>query len=207
VLGYAELLLAGASDSLSLTQTEDVQTIHRSASRLVDLVTQMLDFSRLDEGHVTLTREAVALTQIVDDVREGVAPQAAAKSLPVRVDVPAHLPPVLGDTRGIHQILLNLVSNAIKFTERGEVRISTELTDGEVAVLVHDTGIGIDSEVLPHIFEAFRQADGGMTRRYEGAGLGLAIARKLAEVMGGRIAVESEFGRGSTFTLYLQRAP
>jgi len=107
---------------------------------------------------------------------------------------------------GVHQILLNLVGNAVKFTERGEVRISAEASEDQVAVMVNDTGIGIAPETLPHIFEEFHQVDRGMTRRYEGAGLGLTIATRLAERMGGRLSAESQPGIGSTFTLHLPGA-
>ena len=203
VMGYAELLLAGPEGSLTPEQTEDVQTIRRGATRLVHLVTQMLDLSRLEAGQIELQAEPVALAPIIEEVRRDMTSQAAAKGLALISALPAELPPVLGDEMGVHLILLNLVSNAVKFTEEGEVRISAQATDGEVAITVRDTGIGIAAEVLPHIFEEFRQAEGGMTRRYEGAGLGLTIARLFAELMGGRITVESQLGHGSTFTLRL----
>ena len=206
VMGYAELLLAGPAGSLTPEQTEDVQTIHRGAQRLVALVQQMLDISRLDAGQFALKSEPVTLAEIIDQVRQDVAPQAASKALTLRVDLPADLPPVMGDAMGIHQILLNLVGNAVKFTDAGEVRISAETRDGEIAVLVRDTGIGIAADDLPCIFEEFHQADADLVRRYEGAGLGLAIARKLAELIGGRLTVESQPGCGSTFTLYLMSA-
>ena len=203
IMGYAELLLAGPEGSLTPEQAEDVQTIRRGATRLVDLVKQMLDLSRLDAGQLELKTEPVSLPAIIEQVRQDVAPQAAAKALAMCVDLPAELPPVLGDAMGIHQILLNLVGNAVKFTDHGEVRISGEQMDGHVAVAVRDTGIGITPESLPHIFEEFRQVDRGMTRRYDGAGLGLTIARRLAERMGGSLSVESQPGSGSTFTLHL----
>ena len=184
-----------------------MQTIHRGAHRLVALIKQMLDFSRLDAGQTSLKTESVALPGIIELVRQDVAPQAAAKSLSLCIMLPEDLPPVLGDATAIHQIVLNLVGNAVKFTEAGEVRISATATVDEVAVAVSDTGIGMSPEALPGIFEEFQQVDHGMTRRYEGAGLGLAIARKLAELMDGRLTVESRPGRGSTFTLHLAPAP
>ena len=206
IMGYAELLLAGPKQSLTPEQAEDVQTIKRGANRLVELVKQMLDISRLDAGQLELNVEPVSLASIVKAVRQDVAPQAAAKSLTLTIDLPVDLPPVLGDEMGVHQILLNLVGNAVKFTERGEVRISAEASEDQVAVMVNDTGIGIAPETLPHIFEEFHQVDRGMTRRYEGAGLGLTIARRLAERMGGRLSAESQPGIGSTFTLHLPAA-
>jgi signal transduction histidine kinase len=205
IMGYAELLLAGPEGSLTPEQADDVRTIRRGATRLVALVKQMLDLSRLDAGQIALETEPVALAAVIDDVRQDVAPQAAAKAVTLRIDLPDDLPPVQGDAMGIHQILLNLVGNAVKFTEAGEVCISAQATDDDVAIAVRDTGIGIAADALPHIFEEFHQLDSGMSRRHEGAGLGLTIARKLAELMGGRLTVESRPGRGSTFSLHLHR--
>ena len=206
VMGYAELLLAGPKGSLTAEQSEDVRCIHQGATRLVGFVKQMLDLSRLEAGQMGLKSEPVDLPQIVDEVRQNVAPQAAEKSLRLHVDLPQDLPPVLGDAMGIHQILLNLVGNAVKFTDRGAVRISARVVADRVEIEVNDTGIGIAADALPHIFEEFHQADSGTTRRYDGAGLGLAIARRLAEQQAGEIRVTSQFGVGSIFTLQLSIA-
>jgi signal transduction histidine kinase len=113
------------------------------------------------------------------------------------------LPPLQGDPLRLHQILLNLAANAVKFTERGSVLITASTANGAVDVAVSDTGIGIPPDILPHVFEEFRQADSGMTRRHTGAGLGLAIAKRLAEQHGGRISAVSTPNKGSTFTLHL----
>jgi signal transduction histidine kinase len=203
IMGYAELLLAGPQNSLTPEQVEDVQTIRRGASRLVDLVKQMLDLSRLDAGQLELTATAVALPPVIEEVRQGVAPLAAAKDLTLRIELPAALPLVVGDEMGLCQILLNLAGNAVKYTDQGEIRIGAERLEGEVAVTVSDTGIGIAPDVLPHVFDEFRQVHGGTTRRYDGAGLGLTIAKRLAERMGGRLSVASQPGSGSAFTLHL----
>jgi two-component system sensor histidine kinase/response regulator len=206
IIGYAELLLAGPKTSLTSEQAEDVQTIRRGANRLVDLVKQMLDISRLDAGQLELKAEPVSLRSVIESVCQDVAPQAAAKTLTLCIDLPIDLPHVLGDEMGVHQVLLNLAGNAVKFTERGEVRISAEASEDEVAVVVTDTGVGISREALPHIFDEFHQGDRGMTRRYDGAGLGLTIARRLAERMGGSLSAESQPGIGSTFRLRLPAA-
>jgi len=203
IMGYAELLLAGPQNSLTPEQVEDVQTIRRGASRLVDLVKQMLDLSRLEAGQLELTATAVALPPVIEEVRQGVAPLAAAKDLILRIEVPAALPLVVGDEMGLCQILLNLAGNAVKYTDQGEIRIGAKRLEGEVAVTVSDTGIGIAPDVLPHVFDEFRQVHGGTTRKYDGAGLGLTIAKRLAERMGGRLSVASQPGTGSAFTLHL----
>jgi PAS domain S-box-containing protein len=203
IMGYAELLLAGPRNSLTPEQVEDVQTIRRGASRLVDLVKQMLDLSRLEAGQLELTATAVALPPVIEEVRQGVAPLAATKGLALRIDLPEDLPLVVGDEMGLCQVLLNLAGNAVKYTDQGEVRVSAERIEGEVSVTVSDTGIGIAPDVLPHIFDEFRQVHRGTTRKYDGAGLGLTIAKRLAERMGGRLSVASQPGTGSSFTLHL----
>ena len=203
IMGYAELLLTGPEDSLTPEQVEDVQTIRRGASRLVDLVKQMLDLSRLEAGQLELTTTAVALPPVIEEVRQGVAPQAAAKGLTVRIDLAEDLPRVMGDEMGLGQVLLNLAGNAVKFTDQGEIRIRAERLEDGVAVSVSDTGIGIAPDALPHIFDEFRQVHHGTARQYDGAGLGLTIAKRLAELMGGRLSVVSQPGTGSTFTLQL----
>jgi PAS domain S-box-containing protein len=203
ILGYADFLLHGPSGALTREQAEDIGYIEQGARRMSTLVDQMLDLSRIEAGRLQLVLEQVDLSQVIEQVRQDIAPQAAAKNLYLVIDVSPSPPLVQGDPVRLHQILLNLVSNAVKFTERGSVRVSVTEVDGGVDIAVSDTGIGIAAEALPHIFEAFRQADSTVNRRYGGAGLGLAIAKQLAELMGGRINVVSHLGDGSTFTLHL----
>jgi PAS domain S-box-containing protein len=203
VLGYAELLLAEDDSSLSDRQIEDIQAIQQGAQRLVALVGEILDLSRLEAGQLELVSEPVDLAEIVRQVRQDVAPQAAAKGLALAIELPPAIPTIHGDAKRLRQILVNLAGNAVKFTDEGAVRITVSETADAVSVAVSDSGIGIAPEELPHIFDEFRQATSGMTRRYTGAGLGLAIARKLAEQHGGSIGVTSQLGAGSTFTLSL----
>ena len=203
VIGYSDLLLAGPRGSLTSQQAEDVGYIQQGARRMIALIDQMLSLARMEAGHLELAAVPVDLAEILEEVRQDVAPQAALKSLDLCIDVPPALPPLLADPVALRQILLNLVGNAVKFTDRGEIRVSAGAAAGGVAVCVSDTGIGVPGEALPHIFDEFRQVSGGTTRRFGGAGLGLAIARKLAEQHGGHISVESEPGAGSTFTLFL----
>ena len=210
VLGYADFLLDGPAGSLTPDQREDIGFIRAGAKRMVALIDQMLDLSRMEAGRLELTARPVDLGEIIEQVRQDVAPQAAAKSLDLIIDLPPALPPVLGDPDRLRQVLLNLAGNAVKFTDVGSVRIVARAIDAGVEVAVHDTGIGITAEALPLIFEEFRQVDSSMTRRYGGAGLGLAVAHRLAEQMGGRIAVTSVPQFGSTFTLHvpvLERQP
>jgi signal transduction histidine kinase len=202
VLGYADLLLAGPADSLTSEQTEDVRCIQQGAKRIIALVDQMLDLSRLQAGRLEFQVKPVDLAEVVEQVRQDVAPQAAVKSLTLAIDIPASLPRVRADAMRLRQILLNLIGNAVKFTDKGSVRLSARESEAGIEVAVQDTGIGIPEAALEHIFEEFRQADSvTTTRRYGGAGLGLAIARNLAEQQGGTISVKSTPKVGSTFTL------
>ena len=207
VLGYADFLLLN-DDSLAAEQREDLRYIHGGATRMMTLINQVIDLSRMEAGGLELAAEAVDLGEVIEQVRQDVAPQAAAKGLELAVDVPPTLPRLVGDAERLRQAVLNLAGNAVKFTDAGVVRITAGAGDAgrELTVAVSDTGPGIAPEALPHIFEEFRQASGIMTRRHEGAGLGLAITRRLIEQMGGRVTVESSPGVGSTFTLRLPAA-
>jgi PAS domain S-box-containing protein len=204
VLGYSESLLGGPEELLTAEQREDIGYIHQAGGRMIALINQMLDLSRMEAGRLQLAAEPVDLVQVIEQVRQDVAPQAAAKSLTLQIDLPHSLPPVTGDAERLRQILLNLVGNAVKFTDSGCVRVTAAPTpSGGVNVTVSDTGIGIPTDAMPIIFDEFRQIDSSLTRRHGGAGLGLAIARKLTEQMGGSISVSSEPSVGSTFTLHL----
>ena len=206
VLGYAELLLLNDGRGLSSDQAEDVQAIRRGAERVVALVGQMLDLSRMEAGQLTLEIKPMRLAEVIEQVRQDAAPLAAAKGLELAVTVPPDLPMISGDAERVRQIVLNLVGNAVKFTEAGTVSIDVRRVHGGLQVAVSDTGIGIAPDALPHIFMEFRQAEAGLTRRYNGAGLGLAIAKRLAEQHGGHLGVTSQPGAGSIFTLVLPAA-
>lgn len=203
VLGYAEMLLADPAGSLTSQQREDVDFIHQGAGRMVALIDQMLDLSRMEAGRLELTSRVLDLPEIIEQVRQDVAPQATAHGLALSFHLPPHLPEVVADAARVRQILLNLVGNAVKFTPQGAIDVVVGAVGSELAISVRDTGIGIPAEALPHIFDEYRQVDGGLTRRYGGAGLGLAISQRLAEQMGGRITVSSQPDLGSTFTLFL----
>ncbi|MDQ2651647.1 MAG: PAS domain S-box protein [Chloroflexota bacterium] len=203
VLGYTELLLANAASKLTVEERNDLRYIQQGGLRMLNLINQLLDLSRIEAGRLEVAHKPVDLAEIVELVRQDVAPQASQKGLALRIDLPASLPPVVGDPERLRQILLNLVGNAVKFTDAGLVTIRATVQDVVVAITVTDTGIGIPPEDLPQIFEAFRQADNTLARRHGGAGLGLAIAQRLAELMEGEITVESRQEEGSTFTLVM----
>jgi signal transduction histidine kinase len=148
----------------------------------------------------------VDVAETVDRVRRMVAAQAAAKGLDLDVVAEPDLPLVAADVNRLIQVLLNLFGNAVKFTERGHVHCTVGREGAGVEITIRDTGIGISPEALPRIFDEFRQADSGTTRRFGGTGLGLAIAKRLIEMHGGTIAAESAEGAGSRFTLWLPAA-
>ena len=206
ILGYAEFLLDDPHANLSDEQRVDLGYIQLGGRRMLTIVNEMLDLVRIEANGLSLRRDTVDLAQVLEQVRQDVQPQAAARRLDLQMRIPENLPPLHGDGERLRQILLNLAGNAVKFTETGSVEISVAV-DGElVAFRVRDTGFGIAPEALPQIFDAYHRADHGRAPQV-GAGLGLAIAQRLATLMGGQITVESTPGMGSTFTLCVPTSP
>jgi len=179
------------------------QRIDKSGRHLLGLINDVLDFSKIEAGQLTLTINPYSIKDVIQAVVTGTQSLATEKKLELRITAPSDLPAASGDERRIAQVLLNLVGNAIKLTDAGEVRIHAAATDGALAVSVADTGPGISPADQEHIFEEFRQAEGSIAQRKGGTGLGLAIAKKIVEMHGGKIWVESEVGKGSKFTFSL----
>jgi signal transduction histidine kinase/ActR/RegA family two-component response regulator len=203
LLGMLELSLM---DDMPDGHRETLQTAKSSTLSLLGLLNDLLDFSKIDAGGMALESIPFDLPKLVNDVARLFRPQARQKGLELAVDVP-QMPLVEGDPTRIRQVLLNLVGNAVKFTERGRVSIEVSVRGSdplEVRFSVSDTGIGIPREKLPLIFEAFTQADSDTTRRYGGTGLGLAICNRLIALMGGTLEVHSDAGKGSRFTFNLR---
>jgi signal transduction histidine kinase/AmiR/NasT family two-component response regulator len=199
VLGMAQVL---ERDAQSKAQRDRARTIVRSGNALLSVLNDVLDMAKVEAGKLE-TAAAFDLTELIEGACESFRDTAAAKGVALdwRVDAAACV--WVGDAARIRQILLNLVSNAVKFTPLGAVRVVAGAAGGVVRIAVTDQAGGIAAEKLPHLFEKFSQLDGSATRRFGGTGLGLAISRELAGLMGGEILVESEEGRGSTFTLVL----
>jgi signal transduction histidine kinase/DNA-binding response OmpR family regulator len=201
VLGMAELL---AKTDLTSRQKTFTDVIVKSGNALLTIINDILDFSKINAGQLALDPGPFCLVEAVEDVATLVSARVAEKNLELIVRVDPHLPAfVVGDAGRFRQIITNLLGNAVKFTEKGHVLIdvSGEVVDGaiQMKVRVEDTGIGIPAEKLHSVFEKFAQVDGSSTRRHEGTGLGLAISARLIDLMGGKIGVESEIGRGSVF--------
>jgi signal transduction histidine kinase/HAMP domain-containing protein len=203
VLGYTELIQDGIYGEVRQTMADVLERIQQNGRHLLGLINDVLDLSKIEAGQLTLAPSDYSLRELVLDVVSATEALAAEKNLALEVDVPADLPRGRGDERRLTQVLLNLVSNAIKFTEAGSVHIGAQLEDGNFVVAVTDTGVGIAPEDRERIFEEFQQVDSSSTRRKGGTGLGLAIARRIVELHGGRIWVESTPGEGSTFSFTL----
>jgi signal transduction histidine kinase len=206
ILGWTSMLQQGTLDQQSTQRA--LQSINDNASRQLRLVEDLLDFSRLQSGRMSLELKHLDLRAVLRDVVESVVPVAASGN--VQLDI-APVPEVhlTGDSRRLEQVFLNLLGNALKFTpEGGRVAVTVETADGEVRIQISDTGPGIDPEFLPHIFEAYRQAGAAASSHYGGAGLGLSIAKELVEAHQGRITAESPGpGRGATFVVTLPATP
>ncbi|MCC6313442.1 MAG: PAS domain S-box protein [Thermomicrobiales bacterium] len=203
IVGYTHLLLEGMSGPLLPEQEADVRQIADGADRLLTLINDVLDLARIEAGRITLELEPVDLIDIAAQAHADIAPMAARKGLSLTLETPPALPALRADRARLHQILLNLVGNAVKFTQDGGVRISARETGEAIELMVADTGVGIAPEALDRIFDEFEQADTSTTRRFGGTGLGLAITRRLVELHGGTIGVTSAPGVGSTFTVTL----
>jgi PAS domain S-box-containing protein len=219
ILGMTELLLG---TPLNDKQRRFAKAVYRSGESLLEIINDILDFSKIEAGRLELAPTDFSLRGVVEDTLELLAPRAHEKGLELSFHEAPGLPPAVhGDPLRLRQVLTNLIANALKFTERGEVvvdlRLKTpapvpgEAGDGPAPLWlsfnVRDTGIGIEAEVLPRLFSAFTQAHGGMSRRYGGTGLGLAISKQLIELMGGRIEVRSQPGVGSQFIVELPVEP
>jgi signal transduction histidine kinase len=173
--------------------------VEQSGRHLLGLINDVLDLSKIEAGQLALSLNEYSMKQVIQTVFTAVEALAGEKTLALKVTVPADLPRGTGDERRITQVVMNLVSNAIKFTDAGEVRAAAAASDSAFVVSVADTGPGISAADQQKIFEAFQQVDSSSTRKKGGTGLGLSIAKRIIELHGGRIWVESSPGEGSTF--------
>jgi PAS domain S-box-containing protein len=207
VIGMTTLLL---DTPMSADQRDFAQTIHASSEALLEIINDILDYSKADVGKLELERRPFDLRRLIEESLDLVTPRALEKGLNLAYQIEDGTPEaLLGDAVRLRQILVNLLSNAVKFTHQGEVFATLDgQTDAAGGVMLHvaveDTGIGIAADHLPRLFNSFTQVDASTTRKYGGTGLGLAISKRLAELMGGRVSVESTPGRGSVFHVWVQ---
>ncbi len=224
IIGYSEMLLSQVYGELNPKQVDRLSRVYTGGKHLLNLINDVLDLSRIETGQMNLVLAPLSIAEVIYDVITDMTARAQAKGLAIRVEMPPELPQVRADAMRIHQILTNLVDNAIKFTDSGSITVrarrvasqgeqfttpemaapSVALPDGEwLAISVADTGIGISPADQQLIFDAFRQVDSSSVRKYEGTGLGLTIAQHLVRMHQGLIWVESSPGAGSTFTILL----
>jgi PAS domain S-box-containing protein len=201
IIGYQALLTEGINGSLNESQLAQLSRIRASADHLLELIDEVLTFSRLEAGKEVVRWDDLNLRPIVEEAVTMVRPLAEAKGLSLRVDVPDTR--VVTDGGKVRQIVLNLLSNAVKFSERGDISLRARVQERTAEILISDTGMGITGENLERIFEPFWQVEQSSTRRAGGTGLGLTVSRSLARLMGGDVTVQSKLREGSTFTVTL----
>jgi len=204
IIGYSSLLLDKAYGEISTKQEQSLRRIDTNAKNLLQVISNVLDISKLSAGHMTLYPEPCDFKEIAHEVFSAVECLAQERNLTLTIDVPMSIP-IRTDKTKLKQVLINLVGNAIKFTHRGSVTLRAEVLTGpfRIRIYVQDTGIGIKEEDLPLLFEDFKQLDASSTREYGGTGLGLSITKKLVELFGGAIRVQSILDVGSTFIVTL----
>jgi signal transduction histidine kinase len=199
ILGYTELIIDRIYGEVPETIRDVLERVQKSGRHLLDLINDVLDLSKIEAGQLTLSLTDYSFRDMVHTVVSAMESLAAEKGLILNVDVEADLPVALGDERRIAQVLMNLLGNAIKFTETGELKVGATRAEGEFLVAVSDTGPGIAESDQQRIFEEFQQVDSSSTRAKGGTGLGLAITKRIVEMHGGKLWVESVLGQGSTF--------
>jgi signal transduction histidine kinase len=204
-VGYADLLLLGIAGPIAPQAQQYVDRMQACAKHLVGLIDQILIFSRMESGREQVHVERVDARAVARDAAALIEPLAQERGLSFRLDAPGHAVPLATDAGKMRQILINLLSNAVKFTERGAIAIAVLEEPDAVALEVRDSGIGIAPEFVDRVFDPFWQVEQKKTRKVGGSGLGLAVARRLANLLGGDVTVRSTQGEGSTFTLRLPR--
>lgn len=203
ILGFTGIIHQGLVGPLNPEQKKQLGMVMNSARHLLSLINDVLDISKIEAGQVELETKPFAVPEAVARVAEMVEPLAAKKQIGLIVDISPEVGEMVSDRRRFEQILINLLNNAVKFTERGQVRVVCQRQGEQIATQVVDSGIGIKPEDLSILFKPFRQVDSGLTRHHEGTGLGLAICDRLVRLLGGALRVESVWQQGSTFTFSL----
>jgi signal transduction histidine kinase len=206
ILGFSQMLLRPSKGQLSDKQTEMVQRIFANGKNLLEMLNEVLDFSRIEANRLDLKPESFNLEHLIATTVGEMRSLAVLKHLTLATEIHLQNAVVFNDPVRLRQVLVNLLSNAIKFTDAGKVWVEAkEISPDRLSIAVHDTGIGIAPEHVAYIFEAFRQVDQTDTRKYAGTGLGLAITQTLTQLMGGTITVTTQLGQGSTFQIELSR--
>jgi two-component system cell cycle sensor histidine kinase PleC len=201
------MLLQGVSGDMNPPQRKNLSRIDSNGRHLLEVINEILDITRIESGRMPLHLSDFDLPELIREVMAELEPIMARSKVQVRSELAPKLPTIRSDRQKVKQIVVNLLSNALKFTHEGEIRITTvfDRKANQVTIVVRDTGIGIDPKDHEKVFEDFKQVDNSPTRAYGGTGLGLSICRRLANMLDGRITLESAIGQGSTFTVFIPR--
>jgi signal transduction histidine kinase len=205
ILGYTDMLMEGGAGELPPPQRDILQRIDRNSRVLFELISMVLDLNRLEAGRLPVNRKEVLMADLLAEIRIEMQGLCDQSGLSWVWEVEAELPPLQTDPGKLKVIVKNLLSNAVKFTKEGRITVTAAARGDGVEISVADTGIGIGAEAQAFIFEPFRQVDSSERRPYSGSGLGLHIVKRLLEVLGGSITVESAVGWGSTFRVWVPR--
>ncbi len=207
IIGFSGMLMQDPSGRMPEDVREDLRIIYENGQNLLEMINQVLDLSKFEAGKMQVELRKMDPIPVLDDVRALASGLVQGRSLKLVYERPAFHARVMGDPDRLRQVFTNLVGNAIKFTEEGEVAIEPALVAGRFLVRIRDTGIGMSDEEATRLFQPFQQVDGSVTRRFGGTGLGLAISQRIMELMGGDITVDSSKGLGSVFTVSLPLVP
>ncbi len=205
IIGFTGILLQGLAGPLNPEQKKQMSMVQNSSRHLLALINDVLDISKIEAGQLELSMKTFDVKPCVEKMVKMILPLAENKGLEIQVDIADDVGAVTTDQRRLEQVILNVLTNAVKFTEKGRVHISCRSEKNTCLFSVADTGIGIRQEDIPKLFQPFHQIDSGLSRKFEGTGLGLSICKKLLDLMGGDIHVESQWGRGSTFFIRLPK--
>lgn len=203
IIGYARLLHRETEGQISSLQRENLEDLLHNAERLLRLIDSLLDFAKIEAGKMEILVEPVRIDELVQGAAATIEPMLNKDSVRLVREIPSDMAPIYTDREKLRQVILNLLGNAVKFTDRGEIRISACQENGDFKLAVAGTGIGIDKADMNRIFEEFDRGRLTNEGSYRGTGLGLAIVKRLVDLLGGVVAVESEVGKGSTFTVTL----
>lgn len=203
IIGFTGILMKGIAGPLNDEQMKQLSMAKGSAQHLLALINDVLDISKIEAGELVVSIRQFEFNKSIKKVCDIIKPLAEKKNLSLLINIPSNPIIINSDEKRVEQIILNLLNNAVKFTENGYVKIDCQLSDNKIIASVIDTGMGIKNEDMDILFKPFRQINSGLTRTHEGTGLGLSISKKLTEKLGGTLTVESEFGVGSTFSLIL----
>jgi len=199
IIGFTGILLQGLGGPVNAEQTKQLGMVKTSANHLLSLISDVLDISKIEASQLQVNFDLFNLAESIRKVTQSIVPLAEKKGLQLELQIADEVADITSDQRRVEQVLLNLLSNALKFTEQGSITVRAIKQAQEYSVTVTDTGIGIEADQSDHLFKPFYQIDTGLTRKYEGTGLGLSICKRLVELMGGSIWLESKPGRGSSF--------